>query len=97
MEICLGLRLIFTVGNPIPNLDAYTKQLLKVSGVSMEIPTPASPCVSICALDAEGTCLGCFRTGDEITDWFIADDARKREILRNAEVRQNESSTIRLL
>ena len=42
MEICQGLRMIFTVGNPIPNLDAYTKQLLTVSDVSMEIPTPAS-------------------------------------------------------
>lgn len=63
----------------------------------MDLPAPASPCVSICALDADDICLGCFRTGDEITDWFIADDARKREILRNAETRRSESSTIKLL
>ncbi len=63
----------------------------------MDFPAPASPCVSICALDADDICLGCFRTGDEITDWFIADDARKREILRNAEARRSESSTIKLL
>lgn len=63
----------------------------------MDLPPPASPCVSICALDADDICLGCFRTGDEITDWFIADDVRKREILRNAETRRSESSTIKLL
>ena len=63
----------------------------------MDLPAPASPCVSICAPDADDICLGCFRTGDEITDWFIADDARKREILRNGEARRSESSTIKLL
>ncbi|WP_435211802.1 DUF1289 domain-containing protein [Luminiphilus sp. nBUS_16] len=63
----------------------------------MDLPAPASPCVSICALDANDICLGCFRTGNEITDWFIADDVRKREILRNAETRRSESSTIKLL
>jgi predicted Fe-S protein YdhL (DUF1289 family) len=91
------LQTIFTAGNPTLSLDTYTNEILKVLDLPMEIPAPASPCVSICALDADGTCLGCYRTGDEITDWFIADDTRKREILRNAEVRRSESSNIQLL
>ena len=97
MEICQGLPMTFTAGNPTLNPDTYTNQIVKVTDLPMELPAPASPCVSICALDADGTCLGCFRTGDEITDWFIADDARKREILRNAEARRSEASSIRLL
>ncbi len=58
---------------------------------------PTSPCVSICALDEDGVCLGCYRTGDEITDWFMADDDRKRDILEAAEQRRQASSAIKLL
>jgi hypothetical protein len=48
-------------------------------------------------LDEEGVCLGCYRTGDEITDWFMADDDRKRDILEAAEQRRQASSAIKLL
>jgi len=41
--------------------------------------------------------MGCFRTGEEITDWFMADDARKQEILLAAEQRRADSSVIKLL
>lgn len=40
--------------------------------------------------------MGCYRTGDEITDWFIADDERKREILRECEARRDRMSPIKL-
>ena len=50
-----------------------------------------SPCISICALDQNDVCEGCFRTGDEIVDWFTANDARKREILEASERRRKES------
>ena len=52
---------------------------------------PRSPCISICALDQNDVCEGCFRTGDEIVDWFTANDARKREILEASEQRRKES------
>jgi len=52
---------------------------------------PQSPCISICALDQNDVCEGCFRTGDEIVDWFTANDARKREILEASERRRKES------
>jgi len=42
-------------------------------------------------------CLGCYRTGDEITDWFMADDDRKRDILEAAEQRRQASSAVKLL
>ncbi len=53
--------------------------------------TPQSPCISICALDQNDVCQGCFRSGNEIVDWFTADDARKREILEASERRRKAS------
>ena len=40
-----------------------------------------SPCVDICRLDAQGLCVGCRRTIDEIVEWPRAGEARRREIL----------------
>lgn len=53
--------------------------------------TPQSPCVSICALDQNDVCEGCYRTGDEIVDWFTADDTRKQEILESSAQRRKEA------
>ncbi len=46
-----------------------------------------SPCVDICRLDAQGLCVGCRRTMDEIIEWPRASEARRREILRELERR----------
>jgi uncharacterized protein len=48
----------------------------------IDVPV-ASPCVDICRLDAQGLCIGCRRTIDEIAEWSRASEARRREILRN--------------
>jgi uncharacterized protein len=45
-------------------------------------PTVPSPCVDICRLDAQGLCVGCRRTIDEIVEWPRATEARRRAILR---------------
>ena len=38
-----------------------------------------SPCIGICALDAEGLCEGCHRTAGEIARWSqMSDDERLR-------------------
>jgi predicted Fe-S protein YdhL (DUF1289 family) len=57
---------------------------------------PASPCISVCALDENDVCLGCFRSGEEITDWFTADAQRKREILKLAAQRRDVAHQVRL-
>jgi predicted Fe-S protein YdhL (DUF1289 family) len=36
-----------------------------------------SPCVGVCALDADGLCQGCLRTADEIAAWPLLDDAQR--------------------
>jgi predicted Fe-S protein YdhL (DUF1289 family) len=49
----------------------------------MNIQTNAisSPCTGICTMDdAFGLCLGCGRTGDEITEWASAGDVRRSAI-----------------
>jgi predicted Fe-S protein YdhL (DUF1289 family) len=50
-----------------------------ITGVKQE--TVPSPCVSICALDDEDICVGCFRSGREISDWGKLTDAEKRAVL----------------
>jgi hypothetical protein len=52
-------------------------------------PVP-SPCVDICRLDAQGLCVGCRRTIDEISEWPRASEARRREILCELAARQSK-------
>ncbi len=40
-----------------------------------------SPCIEVCSLNHEDVCIGCYRTANEIIEWFSASDERKREIL----------------
>jgi predicted Fe-S protein YdhL (DUF1289 family) len=47
----------------------------------------ASPCINICRLDAQGLCVGCRRTLEEIAEWPSACEARRREILRELTLR----------
>ena len=47
----------------------------------MTEPTVASPCTSVCRMDARtGWCEGCLRTLDEIAGWSRLDDADKRAV-----------------
>ncbi|HTB66331.1 MAG TPA: DUF1289 domain-containing protein [Steroidobacteraceae bacterium] len=49
-----------------------------------------SPCVRDCCLGDDLTCLGCFRTLDEIKEWGLADSPRRRVILQNARQRRED-------
>lgn len=40
-----------------------------------------SPCISVCALDEEDVCTGCYRSLQEIRDWSSASNVRRREII----------------
>jgi predicted Fe-S protein YdhL (DUF1289 family) len=52
------------------------------ASVSTEPEVPIkSPCISVCALDNEGMCTGCFRTGDEIRGWGTYSNTERREVL----------------
>lgn len=40
-----------------------------------------SPCVSICVLNEEDICVGCFRTGNEISHWGSYTNDQRRDVL----------------
>lgn len=47
-----------------------------------------SPCISVCLLNEQDICVGCYRSAAEITDWFMAGPAEKQEILARARDRR---------
>ena len=57
---------------------------------------PQSPCISVCLLNKSDICTGCFRSADEITDWFMASAEQKRDVLQRARERRAAQTTIRL-
>ena len=63
----------------------------------MTTPVPAqddSPCVHICLMDyAQGLCIGCHRTLDEITYWTTYTVARKSEVLAAVAKRRAAAET----
>lgn len=54
----------------------------------------ASPCVSICALNEDDICIGCFRTGREISEWGALDNRQRREILTLVAAREKKSNPL---
>ncbi|RRJ85288.1 DUF1289 domain-containing protein [Aestuariirhabdus litorea] len=50
----------------------------------------ASPCVSICALNEEDICIGCYRTDQEIMRWREMGEEEKRQVVRMANQRAVE-------
>lgn len=53
-----------------------------------------SPCIAVCALDENDVCIGCYRTGQEITDWGEMDNEKKSEVMKNVAKRESESGNI---
>ncbi len=50
----------------------------------------ASPCINICKMnERSGLCEGCWRTLDEIIVWGKSDNANKRAILQQIELRKH--------
>ena len=56
-----------------------------------------SPCVAICALDANDLCIGCYRTSDEITQWGEMNNDQKRDVIAKVAKRERESSNFIVL
>jgi predicted Fe-S protein YdhL (DUF1289 family) len=55
---------------------------------NFDIPLP-SPCLSVCALDAEtGYCKGCLRTAEEIASWPALDEPGRRAVLARLKERR---------
>ena len=51
----------------------------------------SSPCVAICALNEKDICIGCYRTGLEITAWGEMSNDEKRSTLELVKKREQSS------
>jgi predicted Fe-S protein YdhL (DUF1289 family) len=47
-----------------------------------------SPCKSICKLNSQRICVGCFRTSAEITDWMRLPLTEKERIMLECKERE---------
>jgi hypothetical protein len=50
-----------------------------------------SPCVSICALDENDVCVGCYRTGVEISQWGGMSVTEKSDVMEQVKEREKAS------
>lgn len=55
-----------------------------------EFPTVISPCVSTCKLDKDSICIGCYRSAQEIQNWYLLDDDNRKKILETVEQRKEQ-------
>ena len=46
-----------------------------------------SPCVYVCALNEQDICIGCQRSGDEITRWGRMNNDERRQVLERCRQR----------
>ena len=51
-----------------------------------------SPCVGICQYNEEESCIGCFRTSKEISQWFDMTTEEKKQIINLLPNRIEDSS-----
>lgn len=56
---------------------------MKTDKPAIEKPV-ASPCVSVCVLDDNDICVGCQRTGREISYWGRMNNDERRAVLQQA-------------
>ncbi|MCR9257055.1 MAG: DUF1289 domain-containing protein [Alphaproteobacteria bacterium] len=55
-------------------------------------PLAVSPCIGVCTLgEDQDTCIGCFRTRDEIGRWPTMDRAQRGDLLEALKARRAES------
>ena len=53
-----------------------------------------TPCINVCKVAPDtSTCIGCFRTLQEITDWSHLTDEQRQAIMNNMKERHNEKAT----
>lgn len=49
-----------------------------------------SPCIGVCALDAQDYCIACGRSGLEIAEWGVMSNDQKRAVLER--IRREEQA-----
>lgn len=49
-----------------------------------------NPCVGICVSDDTGMCIGCYRTYDERSNWYLESTDWRKKVLAELPVREEE-------
>ena len=70
---------------------ATTKDKKKYKTIQKKVDkTVESPCTNVCKYDTkEEFCIGCYRTKQELQDWWIMTREQKLETLEKLEKRQH--------
>lgn len=55
--------------------------------VALNLEPVESPCVSVCRLDENDVCVGCFRTAREIGEWLSYSDDQRSRIIKELPAR----------
>lgn len=52
--------------------------------------TIPSPCVSICSMNRDELCIGCYRTSREIREWLLMEDDERLDVIEKAHERSKK-------
>lgn len=55
--------------------------------MSDEVVDIKSPCISVCVLNDEDVCEGCYRSAQEITDWSVLSVEAKKVVMKSVKRR----------
>ncbi len=47
----------------------------------MSIENIISPCIGVCSMNDAGLCAGCYRTIDEIREWWNMSNSQRSEVM----------------
>lgn len=64
--------------------------------LQLEMFSIPSPCIGVCQMDANGKCLGCFRTRDERLYWMKVGPDVQRKIVKACLVRKKRAQRNKL-
>lgn len=53
-----------------------------------------SPCVNVCLLNVEDVCVGCYRTGKEISQWGSMNKASQQAVMKKVREREAKSQFV---
>ncbi len=56
-----------------------------------------SPCISVCVLNQDDICEGCYRSAEEITGWLELSNPQKKAVMETVAERFKQLNTIQLL
>ncbi|RLA47187.1 MAG: DUF1289 domain-containing protein [Gammaproteobacteria bacterium] len=51
-----------------------------------------SPCISVCLLNEEDICCGCYRSAEEIRSWLMMLDPERKQVLARATERSKQGN-----